>query len=173
MILEKPESQQPDFIPAQTVALLEWLVATYPKTFNRDTPHPLKVGLFQDLRARHPDLDPAALRRALKKHCERRRYQLALAKEGACRVDLDGLPAGDVEEGQRRFAKSKLNAWKRAKPTKSAAQATPAPTPIPIPRPAPKPPEPPLPSPLAGRPILRLKRSATVVAVAVTRRAQP
>ncbi|MBK8184938.1 MAG: Fertility inhibition FinO, partial [Candidatus Competibacteraceae bacterium] len=62
---------------AQTQALQSWLAATYPSTFNLDTPSPLKIGIHLDLAARHPDLDPATLKRALKRHCERRRYQLA------------------------------------------------------------------------------------------------
>ncbi len=154
---------------AQTQALRAWLAATYPATFNPDAPLPLKIGVHVDLLARHPDLDPATLRRALKRYCERRAYQLALAREGAVRVDLDGKPAGEVLEDQRKFAKLKLDAWKTKKPTKSAAQATHAPTPIPIPKPAPKPPE--QPPPLAGRPILRLKPKTSAVTVAtVTRR---
>ena len=153
---------------AQTAALQAWLVATYPSTFSPDTPTALKIGVHLDLLARNPDLDPATLKRALKRYCERRRYQLALARDGAARLDLDGQPAGEVAEDQRRFAKAKLTAWKAKKPAKSAAQGTHAPTP----KPAPKSPEqPPLNSPMAGRPILRLKKpSPGVVAAVVTRR---
>lgn len=152
----------------QTAALQSWLAREYPKTFNLDAPSPLKIGVHLDLLARHPDLDPATLRRALKRHCERRAYQLALAREGACRVDLAGNPAGEVAEDQRRFAKAKLTAWKAKKPAKSAAQGTPDPAPVPTPK---SPEQPPLNSPTAGRPILRLKKpSPGVVAAVVTRR---
>lgn len=148
----------------QTAALQAWLVATYPATFSPDTPAPLKIGTHHDLLARHPDLDPATLRRALKRYCERRAYQLALAREGAVRIDLDGQPAGEVAEDQRRFAKAKLTARKAKKPAKSAAQATPDPAPVPTPAPTPPPPR-----ALAGRPILRLKKPGAVTAVTVTR----
>jgi ProP effector len=149
---------------AQTQALQSWLAATYPATFNPDAPLPLKIGVHVDLLARHPDLDPATLRRALKRYCERRAYQLALAREGAVRVDLDGQPAGEVAEDQRRFAKLKLDTRKRAK---SPAQGTPAPTPVPTPPPSPPTP----PSAISGRPVLRLKPKSAVVTVAtVTRR---
>lgn len=172
MITEKTQidsTQTAESRGVQTAALQAWLVATYPATFNRDAPVPLKIGTHHDLIARHPDLDPATLRRALKRYCERRAYQLALAREGAVRLDLDGQPAGEVAEDQRRFAKAKLTAWKAKKPAKSAAQGTHAPTPIPIPKPAPKPPE--QPPPLAGRPILKLKpKAGAVTAVTVTRR---
>ena len=156
---------------AQTVALQAWLAATYPATFNPDAPPPIKIGIHVDLLARHPDLDPDTLRRALKRYCERRAYQVALAREGACRVDLDGQPAGEVLEDQRRFAKVKLNAWKRAKGTKSPAPATPAPTPAPTPPPAPTMP----PNANLERPVLRLKKPAgpVVSATVVTRRAKP
>ncbi len=153
---------------AQTQALQSWLAATYLATFNPDTPLPLKIGIHTDLLARHPDLDPATLRRALKRYCERRAYQLALAREGAFRVDLDGKPAGEVLEDQRKFAKLKLDAWKTKKPTKSPAPATPAPTPVPTPPPPPESPA----AAVPGRPILRLKpkTSAVVTVATVTRK---
>jgi len=155
---------------AQTVALQAWLTATYPKVFTNDAPPPLKVGIHADLLTRHPALDPDTLRRALKRYCERRAYQVALARKGACRVDLDGQPAGEVLEDQRKFAKVKLNAWKRTKPAKSPAPATQAPTPAPTPPPAPAMP----PNANLERPVLRLKKPAgPVVSVAVvTRRAK-
>lgn len=156
---------------AQTVALQAWLAATHPATFSLDKPPPLKVGIHADLLTRHPDLDPDTLRRALKRYCERRAYQVALAREGACRVDLDGQPAGEVLEDQRKYAKAKLNAWKSAKGTKSPAPATQAPTPAPTPQPPPESP----PAAVPGRPVLRLKKPAgpVVSAAVVTRRAKP
>lgn len=154
---------------AQTQALQSWLIEQYPATFNPDAPLPLKIGVHVDLLARHPDLDPATLRRALKRYCERRAYQIALAREGAVRVDLDGQPAGEVLEDQRRFAKAKMS----TKPAKSPAPSTPAPTPAPTPPPAPERPELPQ-TAVSGRPILKLKKPGTVVAaVVVTRRAKP
>ncbi len=165
MIPEKPQIETPaESRGAQTQALQSWLAATYPATFNTDAPLPLKIGIHTDLLARHPDLDPATLRRALKRYCERRAYQLALAREGAVRVDLDGQPAGEVAEDQRRFAKLKLDT---RKPAKSPAPSTPAPTPVPTPPPSPPTP----PSAISGRPVLRLKPKSAVVTVAtVTRR---
>ena len=158
---------------AQIIALQSRLAATYPATFSPDAPPPLKIGIHVDLLARHPDLDPAILRQALKRHCERRAYQIALAREGAVRVDLDGQPAGEVLEDQRKYAKAKLNAWKSAKGTKPPAPATPAPTPAPTPPPPPERPELPQ-TAVSGRPILKLKKPGTVVAaVVVTRRAKP
>lgn len=152
---------------AQTQALQSWLIEQYPATFNPDAPLPLKIGVHVDLLARHPDLDPDTLRRALKRYCERRAYQVALAREGACRVDLDGCPSSEVLEDQRRFAKVKLNAWKRAKGTKSPVPAAPAHTPAPTPPPAPAMP----PNANLERPVLRLKRPAgPVVSAAVARK---
>ena len=148
---------------AQTIALQAWLIEQYPATFSLDKPPPLKIGIHVDLLTRHPDLDPATLRRALKRYCERRGYQLAMAREGACRVDLDGNPAGEVLADQRKFAKVKLNAWKRTKGTKSPAPATPVPTPAPTP--------PPPPAAVPWRPVLRLKKPAgPVVSAAVARK---
>ena len=142
---------------------------TYPALFAAEQPPPLKIGIHKDLLARHPDLNARVLRHALAWLCERPRYQYAVRKEGAVRIDLDGQPAGEVTAEQAGIAKSKLTAWKAKKPAKSAAQATHAPTPIPTPKPAPKSPE--QPSPLAGRPILKLKPKAGAV-VTVTRRTE-
>ncbi|MBK8184914.1 MAG: ProQ/FinO family protein [Candidatus Competibacteraceae bacterium] len=156
----------------QTIALQSWLTREYPKTFNLDAPVPLKIGIHLDLAAQHPDLDPATLRRALIRYCARRAYQIALAREGACRVDLDGQPAGEVTAEQATIAKAKLTAWKAKKPAKSAAPSTPAPTPAPTPPPPPEQPEPP-PAAVPGRPVLRLKKPAgTVVSAAIARRAK-
>ncbi len=165
MIPENPQIETPaESRGAQTQELRSWLAATYPATFNPDAPLPLKIGIHTDLLARHPDLDPATLRRALKRYCERRAYQLALAREGAFRVDLNGKPAGEVAEDQRRFAKLKLDT---RKPAKSPAQGRP-PQPAPTPPPTPEPP----PAAVPGRPILRLKpkTSAVVTVTTVTRR---
>ena len=156
----------------QTIALQSWLTREYPKTFNLDAPVPLKIGIHLDLAARHPDLDPATLKRALKRHCERRRYQLALAREGAVRLDLDGNLAGEVTAEQQKVARRKVAPKKPRQAAKSPAQATPDPAPVPTPKPAPKPPE--QPPPLAGRPILRLKpKAGAVVTATITRSAKP
>lgn len=137
---------------------------TYPALFAAEQPPPLKIGVHLDLLARNPDIDPATLRRALKRYCERRRYQLALAREGAVRLDLDGNPAGEVTAEQQKVAQRKVAPKKPRQAAKSPAQATPDPAPVPTPKPAPK-------SPLAGRPILRLKpKAGAVTAVTVTRR---
>ncbi|MBK8185736.1 MAG: hypothetical protein IPK63_23705 [Candidatus Competibacteraceae bacterium] len=106
-----------------------------------------------DLAAQHPDLDPATLRRALKRYCERRRYQLALASEGACRVDLAGNPAGEVTAEQQKVAQRKVAPKKPRQASQAADTGAPAPAPAPTPAPTQPPPR-----ALAGRPILRLKK---------------
>ena len=156
---------------AETIALQDWLLATYPTLFDADAPLPLKVGVHHDILTRHPELDPAILKRALKRHCHRRKYQIALAKEGAYRVDLDGNLTDEVKPSERTFAQAKLRARNKPKVTKPSkaepvpAQAAPPPTPAPTP-PAPTPPLVP-----PGRPILRLKKPASpVVAASVVTR---
>ncbi|MBK8271390.1 MAG: ProQ/FinO family protein [Planctomycetes bacterium] len=111
----------------QTIALQSWLTREYPKTFNLDAPVPLKIGIHLDLAAQHPDLDPATLKRALKRYCERRRYQLALAREGACRVDLAGNPAGEVTAEQQKVARRKVAPRNPVKPARRPIRAHPHP----------------------------------------------
>lgn len=144
----------------------------YPDLFG-DHPPPLKIGIHDDLLARHPDIDRPGLKRALALHTGRFSYQKALTKPGAARVDLDGNPAGEVtaeqaEIARQRLAELKAEADKKRKASaKSPEQATQAPTPAPTPPPPPESP----PSTVPGRPVLRLKTKATtVVDAAVTRR---
>lgn len=140
---------------------------TYPALFAAEQPPPLKIGIHKDLLARHPDLNARVLRHALSWLCERPRYQYAVRKEGAVRLDLDGQPTGEVTAEQATIAKSKLTARKAKKSAKSTVPSTPAPTPVPTPPPSPPTP----PSAISGRPVLRLKPKSAVVAVAtVTRR---
>ena len=148
------------------------LAAQYPATFG-DDPKPLKIGIHNDIKARHPEFSMPEIRRALSWLCHNRRY-LRTFKSGAIRLDLDGQPADEVTEEQAEIARQRLaelkaarKAKNHAKPAKSPAPATPPPTPAPTP---PTPPESP-PSAVSGRPVLRLKpKATTVVAAAVTRR---
>lgn len=69
--------------------LLEQLAQLHPALFGARF-RPLKLGTFQDLIARHPDVfEPAALKEALGQHTRSTRYLESLAR-GDQRCDLDG-----------------------------------------------------------------------------------
>jgi sRNA-binding protein len=77
--------------PVQTV--LEKLFELYPHLFGAEFP-PLKLGIFQDLMARHPDVFTRDdLKAALGLHTRSARYLQSVAA-GQLRCDLDGV-AGD------------------------------------------------------------------------------
>lgn len=87
--------------------LMERFPAAFPRDY--DAIRPLKVGIDQDLMARlGTAVDPQLLRRALANHTERAGYLLAVLHGPGVRVDLDGNPAGAVDEPARAAAAQRL-----------------------------------------------------------------
>lgn len=75
--------------------ILEQLAALHPQLFGARF-LPLKLGTYQDLMERHPDVFvPADLKEALGQHARSTRYLDCIAR-GLQRHDLDGQPAGDL-----------------------------------------------------------------------------
>jgi ProP effector len=106
-----------------TQAPYAWLQDRYPAAFpqERGDIRPLKVDIHLDILAAYPELTPQALKKMLAIWCGRPMYQKALMRGGP-RVDLHGLPAGEVTPEQRAHAQEKLKALSaRAKERKAAA----------------------------------------------------
>jgi ProP effector len=107
----KPEAPSPQ-------ALLKQWYVRYPQAFLTDHTSPLKVGIHEDL-ARHEPWSNKLIRRALAHYVNLPRYVKAL-REGAPRIDLDGISAGVVDataaqaaiEKRRRQASNKGPAGK-------------------------------------------------------------
>jgi ProP effector len=79
---------------ARIAAVIKSLCERFPQTFNRNGPRPLKVGVYSDaLAALGGAAEPRDLQSALRAYTSNASYLRALAA-GACRVDLDGNPAG-------------------------------------------------------------------------------
>jgi ProP effector len=97
------------------------LVERFPQAFSNmsDQIRPLKVGIYDDLVAA-TDLDPAALKRALKFYTGLTSYQHALAAEGAMRVDLAGNTVEPVSPDHAQWAREKLATGRTKAPAKSA-----------------------------------------------------
>ena len=88
-----PKAGKPARIPVHPV--LERLFQLHPKLFGAKF-LPLKLGAFQDLMARHPDVfQKEELKAALGFHARSTRYLEAVAS-GEKRHDLDGNPVDDV-----------------------------------------------------------------------------
>jgi ProP effector len=108
--------------PAPSVTdLLCVLVERFPQAFSNmsDQIRPLKVGIYDDLVAA-TDLDPAALKRALKFYTGLTSYQHALAAEGAMRVDLAGNTVEPVSPDHAQWAREKLATGRKKAIAKSA-----------------------------------------------------
>ena len=68
---------------------------------------PLKIGIFDDLLAACPDIEPARIKIAMEDYCHGPRYLIEQV-EGAMRVGLDGQATGAVTTHQQEGADSRL-----------------------------------------------------------------
>lgn len=68
---------------------------------------PLKIGIYRDIKARLPDMPAQAIHRALNDYVSGPTY-LSNCVVGAERIDLDGSPAGTVDERGEAFAQGHL-----------------------------------------------------------------
>jgi len=88
--------------------VIKSLCDRFPQTFDRDGPRPLKVGVYADVLAALGDaVQPRDLQSALRAYTSNARYLRALSG-GACRVGLDGKPAGTVTPEAETVAKKRL-----------------------------------------------------------------
>ena len=130
---------------AKVGAIIELLCDRFPQTFSRRGPKPLKVGVYDDALAMLGDaVQPRGLQSALRAYTSNAGYLRALSA-GACRVDLDGNPAGTVTAEDEAVAKARLAELAKgtAPPAKvPAAQAMTKASPIEPAEENPKPPAP-------------------------------
>ena len=130
---------------ARIAAVIKSLCDRFPQTFDRNGPRPLKVGVYADVLAALGDaVQPRDLQPALRAYTSNARYLRALSA-GACRVGLDGKPAGTVTSedeavARRRLAESVKRETRQA--TVPPAQAVPKASPIEPAAENPKPPAP-------------------------------
>jgi ProP effector len=99
-------------------ALLEQWYGRYDSAFFKGHTRPLKVGIHEDLAALEP-WPEKLVRRALACYVNLPRY-LKAVRDGAERIDLDGQPAGQVDEGAATHARRKLE---RLQSERAASQA--------------------------------------------------
>jgi sRNA-binding protein len=84
------------------------LQAQWPVLFDKKNFVPLKLGIFHDILAASPDIDPRALKAVLGRWCGNVRYQQKLTAN-APRTGLDG-PNGEVSEAEALHASEKVTA---------------------------------------------------------------
>lgn len=91
--------------------VIAYVAECFPKCFTLEgEAKPLKIGIFQDLAERladDPKVSKTQLRAALRQYTSSWRY-LHGVKPGAVRVDLDGNPAGELDEEHVEHAKTAL-----------------------------------------------------------------
>src|SRR5215468_5639214 len=98
---------------AEIGATITLLCERFPQTFNRRGPQPLKVGVYGDILAALGEaVQPRDLQSALRAYTSNAGYLRALLV-GACRIDLDGKPAGTVTPEDEAVAKAKLVEFKK------------------------------------------------------------
>lgn len=91
--------------------VIAYIAECFPKCFTLEgEAKPLKIGIFQDLADRladDPKVSKTQLRAALRQYTSSWRY-LHGVKPGEVRVDLDGNPAGELDEEHVEHAKTAL-----------------------------------------------------------------
>jgi ProP effector len=93
---------------------------------------PLKIGIRDDIFARHPELQTGRIRSALRTYAQNVSYWVLLTA-GTPRVDLDGNVAGEVtiedeQDAQRKIAKAyRRTAAKEIEDRKKAESPAPSP----------------------------------------------
>jgi ProP effector len=105
------------------------LAELYPNCF-RQPCQPLKIGIHNDVIARHPELRPSLIASALKVYTRSPGY-LETLKAGSARIDLEGNPVGAVtdageEDAKRKIAKATRRAAARAIEDRNAGDLPPA-----------------------------------------------
>lgn len=88
------------------IAAIGLICETYPKTFNRETVRPLKIGIQEELLA-DEKMSKGKIKRALASYVRAPAYYRSL-QAGAQRVDLQGEDAGEVTEQEAEHAKAML-----------------------------------------------------------------
>ena len=102
------------------------LAELYPSCF-RQPRQPLKIGIHNDIIARHPELRPSLIASALKMYTRSPGY-LETLEAGAARIDLEGnqvgtVTASDEEDAKRKIAKAaRRAAAKTIEDRKAASQ---------------------------------------------------
>ncbi|WP_447955867.1 ProQ/FINO family protein [Vreelandella sp. EE7] len=111
---ESSDTQQPS-----PHALLKQWYERYPHAFFKGHTKPLKVGIHHDLAEREP-WSGKLIRRALANYVNLPRYVKSM-REGAERVDLDGLPAGKVDKEASLHANERRKDQAGEKPVRQAS----------------------------------------------------
>lgn len=85
---------------------LEMLIKLFPKAFSKDQVRPLKIGIFNDIKARVvdvKDLSITKVRAALRVYTTRPEYLQSIV-EGAKRIDLDGNEVDTVTKEHQEYS---------------------------------------------------------------------
>ncbi|PAU76929.1 hypothetical protein CK498_11700 [Halomonas salipaludis] len=118
---QEPQSRLPIGEAPSPQALLDEWYARYPQTFFKGHTRPLKVGIHEDLVVREPWPDKL-VRRALACYVHLPRY-LKAVRAGAERVGLDGEAAGEVSDGEARYARRQLDELRAQNRSRKAQKA--------------------------------------------------
>src|SRR6516164_5164412 len=94
----------------------------------RQLGRPLKIGIHNDIIARHPELQPGLIASALRMYTRSVGY-LETLKAGAARIDLEGNPVGtvtaaDEADARRKIAKAARRAAAKAIEDRKGKSAT-------------------------------------------------
>ena len=75
-----------------------------PSVFNLDTPKPLDLGIYRQIKELLPDIKQKQLKPFMKWWCARKCYLAAVAAEDSCRHDINGCQSVKVSDKHRAYA---------------------------------------------------------------------
>lgn len=81
------------------------LLKRFPNAFKpfAELKAPFKVGIVEDIQAAAADLEPHLIRLAVRDYASGRTYHQAAMVPGAARLDMNGVPAGEVTPDQAQY----------------------------------------------------------------------
>jgi hypothetical protein len=95
-----------------------------------DPVRPFALGLWNEIRPLlKPDISVTALRKVMASYVHSRSYQIAVARPGSLRHDINGAPVGPVSDADRQDAQEKYEGFKERDGSRGPKSPPPAPSP--------------------------------------------
>lgn len=95
-----------------------------------DPIRPFALGLWNEIRPLlKPNISVTALRKVMATYVHSRSYQIAVARPGSLRHDINGAPVGPVSDADRLDAQEKYEGFKERDGSRSRKSTAPVPSP--------------------------------------------
>lgn len=124
-LLAKKAPQAPKDRFAEAKLIMNQLRKLYPCVFNLDTPMPLALGIEKEIKKAHPEFIVKSLKRSLFIWSKRPPYLMGIV-QGTQRYHLDASPADPIQDSEKMYSQTLLNAQKNRLSTQTTPSTDPA-----------------------------------------------